>query len=210
MKQKQEKIRELGFTLWEMLFVVGILAVFYALVIGNFGQARVSQNLKIGQNELVTNIQKARSYSLSGRQMNGFVPKFYIVRLETSANGGNPRGYAMQGIANDTNNNLDVYYDGNPNANLENSNFPQNVFVQELMISRGGINYFPSCVQVAFAAPYGKTYIDETCAINQIYTNGATLGSKANGTLTVTLVRDGSTTVRKVLVYGLSGRIEAQ
>jgi prepilin-type N-terminal cleavage/methylation domain-containing protein len=208
---KNECIAQSGFTLWEMLFVVGILAVFYALVIGNYGQSRVAQNLKNAQYEMITNIQKARSYSLSGRHIQGFSPKYYIVKIEAPGSGGTVTSYSVQGIAYDAGNNVDVQYDGNPNDNLETIPLPQTVSVKELKLWKGGVAQTdPTCVQIAFAVPYGKTYISENCAIDQIYTNGSEMSDRANSKLSITLQRAGASDERKVVVYGLSGRVEAE
>lgn len=200
-----------GFTLWEMLFVVGILALFYALVLGNFGQARVSQNLKNGQYELASHIQKARSYSLSGRHMQGFSPKFYIVKVAAPGSGESVTSYSLQGIGYDAANNVDVQYDGTPNANLETIPLPQTVSVKEMKLWKGGVAQAdPTCVQIAFAVPYGRTYINENCAIDQIYTNNSALSARANSTLRITLQRTNSTSERRVVIYGLSGRVEME
>lgn len=210
-QNSSRKYGQQGFTLWEMLFVVGILSVFYGLIISNFGQARISQNLKNGQYEMISHIQKARSYSLSGRHVQGFSPKFYIVKIETASGGGNPLQYVLQGIGFDTTNNQDVLFLGNPNPNLETIPLPQTVSVKEMKLWRGGVAQTdPTCAQIVFSVPYGRTYINENCAVDLIYTNSAALNARANSKLSITLQRSGSTEERKVVIYGLSGRVEAE
>lgn len=203
---------ESGFTLWEMLFVVAILAVFYGLILTNFSTARVAQNLRSGQNELITTIQKLHSYSLSGRQIQAFSPKFYILKIQAPGSGASTTQYAVQGVAYDSVNDVDRIYDGSANPNLETIFFPQTVSVKEMkLVVKGIAKPDPTCAQIMFSVPYGRAYINENCAnLTILYSDIGALGDRANSKLTVTLQRSGTTDERKVVIYGLSGRVEAQ
>lgn len=201
-----------GFTLIEMLFVVAILAVFYGLILTNFNKSRTAQNLRNGQNELISHLQQMRSYSLSGRQIGAFSPKFYIMRIDAPGTGANNAQYLLQAIAYDNTNNVDVFYDGSANPNIETIPLPQTVTVTGLQLQVKGVAQpNPTCAQVLFSVPYGKTYINENCAnLSSVYNNISALGDRANSKLTITLQRTGSTDQRQIVIYGLSGRIEAQ
>lgn len=216
-KQKQAE-KQSGFTLLEMLFVVGILAMFYGLVLTNFGRARTPQQLRSAQNELVSQIQKLRSYSLSGRRIFNLPAKYYILRLDRTSS---PAGYVVQGIAYDPTAQVDRFYIGSPSdPNIETIPLPQHITIKSLELyqkdltnpATGYVTTTPSCVQVAFAVPYGRTYIADCNfgTIDLIYNDPPTLNLRANSTLTVRLQRSDSTTdERRVTIYGLSGRVEA-
>lgn len=212
MKSKTQKQSQGGFTMIEMLFVIGILAVFYGLALTNFGRSRTVQNLKNGQGELISQFQKIRSYSLSGRHISIYPPKYYTLRLEAPGySGGIPTQYVIEGIGYDPSGNVDVLFTGGVNPIIERLYFPQTVSVKELNLSKRGVAQpNPLCVEVAFAVPYGRTYIDETCTMDIIYKDPATLNDRANSTLTVKLQRsDSATDERRIIIYGVSGRIEA-
>src|SRR3990167_2905195 len=110
-KQGSEE-RQTGFTLLEMLFVVGIMAMFYLLMTTNFGFSRTPQYLKSAQTQLVTHIQKVRSNSLSCRQISANHAKFYLLEIATTV----PRSYILQGIAYDAILGVDLFYNGQSGA----------------------------------------------------------------------------------------------
>lgn len=194
-----------GFTILELLFVVGIMAVFYALMVTNFANWRTPQFLKMAQNELVTNLQKSRTAALTARNIKGQPAKFYILKFTKAT----PTQYVLQGVTTATGG--DTFYgDSNP---VETVRFPSTVSIKSLQLQQpsGTPQADPDCVQVAFGLPFGKMYIDPTCNFDITYKSESSLMERANSQLTIQLQRADSTTdVKTIILYGVSGRIEAQ
>ncbi len=215
-----KEVSESGFTLLEMLFVVGILAMFYGLILTNFGQSRAPQQLRNAQNELISNLEKIRSYSLSGRRLAGLSAKMYVLKIDRLANS---RQYLIQGVAFDDTANADRLFFGASDPVLERIPLPQNISVKTLKLYKQDptapssyITVYPDCVQVGFAVPFGKTHITEcsnapgAAPMEIMYDDPSALSLTGNATLTITLQRSDSTTdERLVVVRGVSGRINA-
>lgn len=198
-----------GFTLLEMLIVVGIMAMFYVLMVANFGNWRGPQNLRIAQSELSTNLQKARTFALAGRRINDNTAKFYIVKLDKT----DDRKYAVQGIAVDTASGYDVVFDGGPghSPNIENIALPNGVYIKSFKYFQDNVaKPDPTCVDVAFSLPYGRTYITPTCTLQDlgVYDTPSTLSTFTNATLEIHLGRLDDPEERIVTVHGVSGRVE--
>lgn len=76
-----------------------MMAVLLSLVIVNFGGFRIDRNMSIAQNELITNLKKAQSYTLSSRLVANNQPgQFFILQFD----GQNPTQYKLQALYNIT------------------------------------------------------------------------------------------------------------
>lgn len=194
---------EAGFTLVELLVVVSILALFYGLIVANFSVWRGPQYVKAAANELATNINKLHSYSLSARSINGIPANYYIVQLNTgSAN----TTYPIQAIVATTPTPTFI----NP---VETIRFPGAVYVRQLdYTDQAGVVTQQSCMQVVFALPYGRTFLDPNCSFNAGDTSKllGELDGITNTKLTITLGRPGIPDTRTVTVDAASGRVEIQ
>lgn len=192
-----------GFTLVELLVVISILALFYGLIVANFSVWRGPQYVKVAANELATNINKLHSYSLSARSIDGTPANYYIVQFNTGAAN---TTYPVQAISATTPNPTFV----NP---VETIRFPGLVYVQELdYTNQSNTVTKPACVQVVFALPYGRTYIDPACSFNAGSTSKllGELDSLANTKLSIILGRPGISNTKTVTVDAATGRVEIQ
>lgn len=192
-----------GFTLVELLVVISILALFYGLIVANFSVWRGPQYVKVAANELATNINKLHSYSLSARSLNGTPANYYIVQFNTGATN---TTYPIQAISATTPNPTFV----NP---VETIRFPGLVYVQELdYTDQSNTLTKPACVQVIFALPYGRTYIDPACSFNAGSTSKllGELDNLANTKLSIILGRPGIPNTKTVTVDAATGRVQIQ
>ena len=143
-----------GFTLIELLVVLSIMALIAGSVIASYAGQRPNRNLHIAENELVTNIRKVQSYTLSSRTLpNGQAPQFYILRFDTA----NPAQYLIQGVYNVTNPPGVV-------LNTETINLPQGTKITNLSVQVGNAVTNTSCVLVGYALPYGKIINSSSCS----------------------------------------------
>lgn len=215
MKQKINTYKS-GFTLVELLVVISIMATLTGLFLVNFAGLRGPRNLRIAQNELVTNIRKIQSYTLSARDVSlDLAARYYILRLRTGQG-----TYEIQAVGVNKITGTPTYYDGSSAAQpfIETLRMPTGITVNSLALKNAAgttINPVPQCVQIGFALPFAKTYIEynavsTSCNFSTITTNAATLDAKANHTLTITLRDQASNTNRVVVVRGVTGVIEGQ
>ncbi len=88
---------EKGFTLIELMVVLVIFVLIAGVVLANYTGLRTERNLKIAQNELVSNLRKIASYTLSSRALNGNqAVQYYLLKLDTTT----PDRYTIEAIYN--------------------------------------------------------------------------------------------------------------
>jgi len=209
-KQKSKLFREpageAGFTLMELLVVISIMVVMSTILIINYNSQRGARNLKIAQNQMVTNIRKVQSYILSARNIasggNFTAAKYYAVKLDKNSN-----QYALQSI--------DTNYTAN--LALETVTLPQGIIVSDLQsTTAGGSSTNPASLQVAYAAPYAKAYVytaNDSCTgastLATVVQNPGCMLGYADRSVTITLKDQNSNATKTVIVYGISGKVEA-
>lgn len=209
--RKQNTQLNLGLTLIELLVVIWIMILISTMLIVNYNRQRGVRNLKIAQNELVTNIRRTHSAILSSRNSpaSGLASKFYIVEVNTPATGTPPANtrYALQNI------------DANYNISAQTVSLPEGIIVSEISVSRGGSPIAsPQCAQLMFAAPFGQLYtyfrtVDNNCGgtviSSSIVQSPAQLLNLTDSTTVITLRDTRSSATKTVTVYGVSGKVEA-
>lgn len=205
-------IHEKGFTLVELLVVIALMGILATLVVVSFNRQSAKRSVLLAQNETVTNMRKVQGYSLSARNIEPSVAaKYYIIRFVKDES-----SYTVSAVDSNYN-----YY-----PNVESIKLPQGVVISNL----GSGTQSLDCVQIAFAAPYGQTYIYSpsinvyqnenfgggeipggscTTDIIDILRNPAELLARANQTIEITLSNPKASSAKLVKMYGLSGRIEA-
>ena len=207
MKQKQTTISQSGFTVIELLVVFVIMVTVFVVVLVGFNRQRITRSTVIAQNEMVTNLRKIQSYMLSSRNIGttGKAASFYIMRFQSGSG-----QYTVQAVGQESDGSY-TFYD-----NLETIRINDTVTVSGLSLTnRGGTTSTPSCVQIIFAAPFGKVYIDtvdSSCGSNIVNTlrDPGVLATKADAKLTITLrhSQGASTAITKTIdIFGLSGRV---
>lgn len=212
-------INQTGFTLVELMATITILAMFYAMVMVNFNLWRGPQFVKLGASEVAANIYKARADSLSAKNMGNLPAKYYI--LQFSANADSNRSYILQGISSDGSGGNKFYIW--PDTALGTFMLPGTAYVKSFSVTTpdGAILNDKTCLQVAFSLPYGKTYIDPECRLDNNISNPSTIGynpifsltsldSVANSKATIVLAWPGGSQTKSIVVDGVSGRVEIQ
>jgi prepilin-type N-terminal cleavage/methylation domain-containing protein len=192
-----ETSSESGFTLIELLVVLSIMVVLSTVIVINFNIQRGTRNVKIAQNEMVTNIRKAQSYLLSSRDIStNNSAGFYIIRFAPGVNS----TYTMDAI------NASYVY----TANFETFKLPQGITISKVEVDTGSGYTVVTCAQIAFRAPFGKVYINRTdpCSteITTTLVDPAQLVTYANRKARITLTTATAQT-KTVEIKGLSGTI---
>ena len=155
------------------MVVLVIFATITGIVLANYAGLRTARNLKIAQNELVTNLRKISSYTLSSRAINGSqAVQFYLLKLDTQA----PGKYTIEAI-------YDVTTSPKLAAEIETIYLPQGIqfsSIAPFVIDRPDPNIdFPntipptgsldvsalngnisSCALVAYKLPFGNIIVN--------------------------------------------------
>jgi prepilin-type N-terminal cleavage/methylation domain-containing protein len=152
-----------GFTLIELMVVVTVMMVLATVFIVNIAGQRANRDIKIAQNELVSNIRKTQSYVLSSRLLpNGQIAQYYILKFDLS----DPTTYKIQAL-----------YDTSFAPKLidvETIKLPPNIQIATTSASNLAINVkrslnptlqpiYTNCAIVSFAAPYAKVVFNDGC-----------------------------------------------
>lgn len=207
MKAKHNFYSDKGFTLIELIVVVGIMVFLTTAFLVNFGALRGPRNLKIAAAELTTNLRKIQSYTLSSRDATTGIPaQYYFVTINRLA--GSNTSYTVTTI--DKNNGT---------ATLETNKLPAEVVFNNITV------YYPDgttsytnieCAQIAFKLPFAVTYVEYdatvngTCSVNFIalQSNPVTLASLLNRRVTIELKELRNSGLSTVSVNGISGVIK--
>ncbi len=211
MKLKQQK----GFTIIELLVVIGIMGLMATLMVVQFNLTRSRRALNLAANELSTNIRKTQSYALSARNVGPGVPaKFYVLQFDFSQ----PTQYKI--LAVDTNFNSrptlveTVTLDSDVTLNASLSSLEQPI--EGIGRGKGIPNVtHPACIQVLFALPFARTYIIGSPSCTTDYINTAkdpvALAGLANSRAIIYLNNTRGTTYYKYSeINGLSGTIKSE
>ncbi len=146
-----------GFTLIELIVVLAIMGLLIGAVIANYAGQRSPRNLRIAQNELVTNIRKLQSYTLSARDLPSNGPaEYYVMKIDTAT----PALYTLQAIYNTKNPPAQVQA-------LETINLPQTIrFAQNNPVTINGVPLANGCLLIAFKLPFGKVIVNDGCTLS--------------------------------------------
>ncbi len=199
-----------GFTLIELLVVIGIMGMITGIFLINFGRLQGPRNLRIASNQLVTDLRRIQSYTLSSRNVPiaGSPPASYYI-LKFDAGTGSNNKYVVQAI-DDTK----VF-----SPALETISLPKSIQITKLQIvlANGTIINNATCAQVAFALPFGRILMEyqttiQPCNIANTIQNSADLSANKNLILNVELT-DTSTigsSPQVIQINGISQSIKAQ
>ncbi len=148
--KNKNKLFHPAFTLIELLVVISIMVLISAAVIANYAGTRNSRDLKIAENQLVTNIRQAQSYSLSSRELPGGTPvQYYIMRFDTASSS----QYEIQGMYNTKS--TPVYL-----QTAETISLPAGVTLSSPLVNGAQ----SSCALVAFVLPYARILNNSSCS----------------------------------------------
>jgi prepilin-type N-terminal cleavage/methylation domain-containing protein len=192
-----------GFTLVELLVVLAIFGALLALGLLNFAALRGPRDLKIGANQLVTNLRKIQAYALSARNIptTGIAAKYYILKLDTST----PTQYEVDAI--------DASASPQFVQGVETFTLPVTTRIASIQVEQPtgtAVNPNPTCVQIGYSLPFARTYVDTSCALFNHFQDPSDMDARADSKVTVTLQSGASGPTKTVVIYGISGRVEGQ
>jgi type II secretory pathway pseudopilin PulG len=208
----QAKSALTGFTVVELLVVLSIMMLMVGVFIIDFYRQRNVRDLKIAQNELITNLRKVQSAALFSNDIgSNNAAQYQIIKFSNST----PNEYLIQGIADAT---------ISPQLfNLETIRFPKGVNIVSKSLT-GPIWSLPvasDCTLLAFKSPYGKIYLNNGCAVTspafQVgdsykkildhVSNNPTQTVSTDADLVIQLSKANTTLTNYVIVKGVTGLI---
>lgn len=200
-KTQQNQVSQVGFTLVELLVVISIMMLSFAIVLVGLNQQRIKRSVTLAQNETVTNIRKVQSYMLSARNIgqNNKAVKYYILQFTPGAN-----SYSIRAVDSDY-----TYH-----SNVETIALKDGVIIDQLIVTdRTGSQLSTSqCAQLIFSAPFSKIYMDTSYCDNSIIPilrNPVEMINKTDATFQISLRNTAGTTVKTITVSGFSNRVIA-
>lgn len=199
--------QEQGFTLIELLVVISLMVMIVGAVIANYAGTRSARNLRIGANELVTNVRKVQSYALSSRVLPGNIPaQYYVIRFNPSISASST-SYVIEGL-----------YDTNTSP-AKIQDVEQVVLPQGITITGVSVNgTMSTCLLLAFELPFARVLADSQCSggppvitdtddykkiLNFVLNNADT--SVTSDSLSVITLSNGNGDQSKVLINGVTG-----
>lgn len=216
----KQNFKNKGFTLIELIVSLSIMVALFTIVVSGVASQRSNRNLNIAINELVTNIRKIQSNTLSSRGLSTTQPvQYYVIKFDTAK----PTQYTIQAIYNVSSSPklTDVQVvKFPPGIRLANTN-PLNIYRSGYSINNA------SCALLAFKAPFAKIYTSTSCSpsaptlpyniltgddyynILNFVINGVNSANE-NTNLDIILTNDTNTKTRKVSVKAVSGLVTFQ
>lgn len=168
-KHRLKNDRSHGFTLVELMVVLGIFGLLLSVILANYAGLRGARNLKIAQSELVSNLRKIQSYTLSSRALNSTqAVQYYILKFDSAT----PDRYTIQALYN-------VSSAPQLATNIETIMLPQEIRLSAaspFQIDRPPIGgsadnydtppFAASCLLVAYKLPFGRIIFNNGCNPN--------------------------------------------
>jgi len=204
LRSKKLRVASRGFTLIELLVVISIMALIAGSVIANYAGQRPLRNIRIAENELVTNIRKVQSYSLSARNILGNIPvQYYVMKFATST----PNQYIIEGLYNVQTPPIQL-------RDVESIKLPDGIKLSAPLVN----NASTTCALLAFKLPFADILADTSCVggpptvggtddyqkiISFIANNSGTVTNDSK--IVFTLQDQTGTLTRKVLVNSITG-----
>lgn len=226
-----------GFTLMELMVVISIMAILATVLVINLAGQRSSRDIKIAENQLVSNIRQIQSSTLSAKTLDsGESVQFYGLAFSLAK----PNQYAEEALYN---------VSGTPQVRqVQVFSLPPDVVIASATVSGYPItisrtfdgstqNISPpsGCAMLFFAAPFGKTLLDNNCSHSAATSNIDTApadgddygyivnfvanmscigtnnpygcGVSSDSLMTITLTDTSHTVSRTITVNGITGSV---
>jgi type II secretory pathway pseudopilin PulG len=201
-----------AFTVIELMVVVTIMMLMLSAMILNLNAGRSARNLTIAQNQLVSNLRKIQSYTLSGRNLSsGLAADFYILRVDSLY----PSQYKIQAIYNST---------VSPKvADVETITLPAGIsFSGKIIINRPDNNtpINADCALLGYKLPFGRILMSENCNQDSFFptnddyvklvnfvSNTTNYSVSSDGNMVLTLTNDKGS-IKTIKIFGSTGRID--
>lgn len=165
---REKRLKYNGFTLIELLVVVSIMVILTSAMVINLNGQRAARDVKIAQNELVSNLRKIQSYTLSARlSAGGQYVQYYFIKFDLNK----PNQYTLQALYNASSapalQDIEtIYLPKNIRLSAGSNNCSGSGIQSAFCLSRpvNPATQIPnSCALAAFAAPFGRVFLNDGC-----------------------------------------------
>jgi len=181
-------LKQKGFTLIELMVSVAIILILTSVVIAQFGPLSKSRNLKHSRDNMISDIRKVQSFSLSAKNVSGTTPSSaYGIILDTAS----ANTYRL--IAEDNANPVN-------RTTLETIKLPENTYIKTISVKKSdGTIINTNSLTIFFKVPYGR-----------VLSSYGTIVKEANDILTVVLSAPDDSVSGTVVINGITGLISLQ
>ncbi len=226
--KQMSNLPEAGFTITELMVVVAIMGLLAGAMVLNLNGQRASRDLKIAQSQLVTNIRKIQSYTLSSRiTPTGQAVQYYVMKFDPAQ----PNQYSVQAMYN---------ISSSPQylTHIETIYLPLNIRLaasQPIVVLRQNdpLTQVPAgCALAVFSVPFARTFFNDGCSPGSLASDpyglqpgddykkivdfvsnvGCSVDPVActasvDSKMTITLTDSIGNLTRKVLINGITGSV---
>ncbi|MEA2098067.1 MAG: prepilin-type N-terminal cleavage/methylation domain-containing protein [Patescibacteria group bacterium] len=162
-----------GFTIIELIVVMAIMGIMFAVTIPQYSKIRDSKALSLGEEQIINDIRMVQNYAYSILKNDGSFPVGgYGINFSN-----NSKEYI---IFADKNGNME--YDGAIEI-FEKIELPRNVKIVSLKIN--SIEKADGIVGIVFTSPYGKVFIDKNNKITESFIDLEIVIGNDSGTRTI-------------------------
>ena len=191
-KTNNKKNHEQGFTIIELIAVIGILGLMYTVILVNFHTTQPARNLKAGTNQLASDLHLVQSYALNSQDIS---PGVHASAYGIDFNAATPSSYQIV-----------AYDDAAPVPNktvIGTVILPSQIFFGECVIARPSGNVTVPQDEILFTTPYG--------AITQSFSNSSgtviATGETDDQAQVILYTPPGATNYSQISVDGITGNI---
>ena len=183
--QKRIFSNQNGFTIIELIVVVAIMVILATVMVINISGQRANRDIKIAQNQLVSNIRKIQGYTLSSRtEAGGLAVQFYIMKFDMSK----PDQYTIQAVYNAFSSPqylkdietvklpINIRLAG-VNTSVTPAVYPVNISRTNTPLAQNFTTTGMACAFVAFSAPFGKVFLNDGCSPTTLSSNPYSLAA---------------------------------
>ncbi len=188
MQEKNKIQNSQGFSLIELIVSIAIIVTLVSVFLVNFAGLSKSRNLNVGTNNLVSDLHKIQSFSLSSQDLSvGKPATIYGVVFNNNAASYNLIGF---------DNTVPVAVQ----STISSVNLPPNTFINSVLVTKAdNTTAAPTSITILFKIPFGRVLTNYT---------GSILNELNDITRVKLQSRDG-TVCSYVTVNGITGNVSA-
>lgn len=194
MQEKFKNKRQSGFTLVELMVSVSIMVLLLSVFTANFNGLSRSRNLKLAENNFVSDLHEMQSLSIASKNASvGHPASSYQALLSTASQASS----AQYSLASSDNSQPSISY------SISSVNLPGNIYIKNLNVLKpDGTNIPVTGLTLYFTVPYGRVLMTYSGSSSEI--------KEADDIATITLSTTDNTLSTSVTINGISGNITSQ
>lgn len=202
---------QLGFTLIELITTIAIMVLILSLTIANIHGTDASRNTQLAASNLISDLHKVQTYAVNSEDYTAGVTPASAWSIQVAAE----NNYQIQSVDDTVLQNTQT---------VSTTQLPTNIIFESIQIQRpnGGGTYCPSQATIQFTVPYGRI-ITSYAGAAPCYSNpqpiigpyrggrggggGVSVNQEANDIITLIISSTDGSSIKSIVINGISGNI---